>query len=125
MANKEKMEFYRGRTYSRDFTIIGWSKEIDQLYFTVKSNVEDKDYILQKSLNDGITLVDKTTDDDGNVLSATYNLLIDATDTDDLDINKNFEFDIAIISGNIKETAITGTIKLNGTSTMTQNEKEG
>ena len=52
-------EFYRGDTYSRDFTIEGYTSPIDKVFFTVKENVEDKKPVLQKTLGNGITLVDE------------------------------------------------------------------
>ena len=116
-------EFYKGRTYTRDFEISGWSREIDQMYFTLKSAVDDKIYELQKTLGNGITLIEKGTNEAGEPYHL-FNLNIDATDTDELQINKNYIFDIAIISGNIKETAMTGTLRLKGTATATNNEKE-
>ena len=54
MENVE-FEFYKGRTYIRDFTIRGWTPHIDEMYFTVKENVTDKNYVLQKSLENDIT----------------------------------------------------------------------
>ena len=42
-------EFYRGDTYSRDFTIEGYTSPIDKVFFTVKENVEDKKPVLQIS----------------------------------------------------------------------------
>ncbi len=116
-------EFYKGRTYTRDIKLVGWSKEIDKVYFTVKSSVEDKLFIMQKTLGKGITLVDRGTDEDKKIYNM-YNILINATDTDKLQINKKYVFDISIISDNIKQTIVTGYLKLKGTSTATHNEKE-
>ena len=33
-----KFEFYRGDTYTRDFTISGYESSIDNVYFTVKES---------------------------------------------------------------------------------------
>lgn len=117
-----KFEFYKGRTYIRDFEIQGWTPEIDEVYFTVKESVTNKSYILQKTLGDGILCTKEYTDVNGKVCRE-YNLEINATDTDDLDIDKNYVFDIAIVSANMKQTAATGIFRLKGTSTHTYNEK--
>ena len=81
-------EFYRGDTYSRDFVITGYSLPISKVYFTVKENVEDKKASLQKTLNNGITLVEESED------TKAYNLLINSTDTDDMKADYNYVFDI-------------------------------
>ena len=61
-------------------------------------------------------------DSEGEVFRE-FNLLINATDTDSLDINKNYVFDVAIISKGLKQTVMTGTLRLKGTATHTHNEK--
>ena len=71
-------EFYRGDTYTRDFTISGYESSIDNVYFTVKESEQDKFSVISKKLNDGITVVDK----DEN--STTFNLLIKSIDTNNL-----------------------------------------
>ena len=114
-------EFYRGDTYSRDFVITGYRLPISKVYFTVKENVEDKKASLQKTLNNGITLVEESED------TKAYNLLINSTDTDDMKADYNYVFDIEIHSPGtdnkpIKKTIITGTLKLKASSTMTFNE---
>lgn len=116
-----KFEFYRGDTYSRDFTIIGWSKEISKVFFTVKENVEDKKAVFQKTLGDGIYLVEETDN------SKTFNLTICCVDTDDLRKDYEYPFDIEIHSPTdtnipIKKTIITGTLKVKASSTRTCNE---
>ena len=117
-------EFYKGRTYTRDFTITGWSRQINQIYFTVKSAIDDKVYTIQKKIGKGITLVDEGQREDGNVFHV-YNILIEAMDTDALQINKKYIFDIDMDSDNIKQTVLTGVLRLKGTATATNNEEEG
>ena len=114
-------EFYKGRTYTRDLKIT-WNRDIEQIYFTIKEDVQDKNYIMQKTLNDDIKLVDKEIDDEGRK-SCVYNILIHARDTDELEINKKYVFDIAVISNGIKQTVVTGYLKLKGTATATNNER--
>lgn len=114
-------EFYRGDTYTRDFAISGWSFPVSKMYFTVKEDIEKKNYVLQKTLDDGITLVDETDD------LKTYNLKICCTDTDNMKIDTDYVFDIEIhsqgVNGEVvKKTIITGIVRLKGSATKTCNE---
>lgn len=114
-------EFYRGDTYSRDFTLSGWSFPVSKVYFTVKEKVEDKIAVLQKTLNNGITLV---SDENG---VKTFNLNICCTDTEEMKTDFEYIFDIEIHSPGaneevIKRTIITGSINLLPSSTRPCNE---
>lgn len=119
--NGVKFEFYKGRTYTRDFTIVGYTDQITEMYFTLCENPNNKNYCLRKSLNKGITIVDTGTDEEGNTYT-TYNLLIDATDTDHMKTNYEYGFDIALISGTKKIQVMTGTLVLDDVYTKTCNE---
>lgn len=114
-------EFYIGRTYTRDIKIT-WNRDIEQIYFTIKEDVQDKKYIMQKTLSKDIELADKDVDDEGRKYFV-YNIFIHATDTDMLEINKKYVFDIVVVSGEIKQTIVTGYLKLKGTATATNNER--
>lgn len=121
-----KFQFFIGDTYARDIIIKKYSSEISEMYFTVKKSNNDKNYVLQKTLDDGITLTDVVYDD-GKIIERTYNLLVNATDTDDLTPNKEYVFDIEIVtpvlSGeDIKKTIITGTLTLTDATTRVFNE---
>ena len=114
-------EFYRGDTYQRDFTVTGWSFPISKVYFTVKESIDKKNYVLQKKLDNGITLV---SDEDG---TRTYNLFVCCTDTDQMKTDYDYTFDIEIHSDGVngevlKKTIITGIVRLKGSSTRTCNE---
>lgn len=121
-------EFYIGDTYTRDFTLTNYSAIIDEIYFSVKNNDKDKYTVLQKTLTDGgITLTDIQYDNYGNILSRTYNILINATDTDNMKTDFDYTFDIEIVSSgednvDIKKTIITGIFRLKNTTTKTNNE---
>lgn len=112
-------EFYRGDTYQRVFS-VDWNREIDNVYFTVKENVENKSFVLQKKLNDGITPMDKVDN------TSTFNLSICCTDTDRLKADYDYVFDIEVHSkgteATIKKTIITGILRLKASSTKTCNE---
>lgn len=62
--------------------------EGDQLYFTVKDNYDMTDYVLQKKIGDGITLGDDNS----------YHLLLNSTDTDNLNF-KSYVYDVAVVIG--------------------------
>ena len=113
-------EFYRGDTYSRDFSISGWSHSIDNVFFTVKENVANKRFCLQKKLGEGITLMDEE-----NGIQV-YNLSICSTDTDKLKTDVDYSFDIEIHSnvGNdtFKKTIIAGILRLKASATKVCNE---
>ena len=115
-------EFYRGDTYSRDFDITGFSLPIEKVFFTVKENLEDKKFALQKTYGDGISLVNEEGD------TRTYNLTICCVDTDKMKADFDYVFDIEIhspIIGDmpVKRTIITGTLRLKASATKTCNEK--
>ena len=121
-------EFYIGDTYPRDIIIDGYSEEISEMYFTIKKNNNDKRYVLQKTLTGGgITLVDVTYGTDGSIISRTYNLLINADDTEDMNPEVDYDFDIEIVTPgvseiDIKKTIITGIFRLTNTTTRKYNE---
>ena len=110
------LNFVRGNTFSRGFSIEGWKYDIDQVYFTMKENENDKNYVLQKRLEHGINLVE-----DGEDIK-TYVLTIEATDTDDFMTNYDYYFDIKIISGTKKRTIIKGNVRLDTEIIKTSNE---
>ena len=115
-------EFFRGDTYTRDFSVL-WSYPISKIYFTVKETVEGKKVFVQKTLDNGITLVDE---DESGV--KTYNLSICCTDTDNMKTDKDYVFDIEIHSQGvdgevIKRTIVTGVVRLLGSATRTCNER--
>ena len=116
-----KFNFYKGRTYSQDFTIKGYEDKVDNMFFTVCENVNNKTYSIQKTLsNGGITVVEEGTDENGENYT-TYNLTIEATDTDHMKADFDYGFDIAIKSGKKKIQVMTGTLRLNGVYSKTCN----
>lgn len=116
-------DFFRGDTYERNFSIKGWNRDISKMYFTVKEKEEDKLPVLQKTLENGITLVDE---EEGMKM---YQLLICCTDTDKMKVNKDYCFDIEIHSETgketIKKTIATGILKLKPSATRSCNEVSG
>lgn len=120
-------EFYIGDTYTRDFIIGGYTDTIDDVFFTVKKADDDKNYLLQKTLGNGITLTDIQYEDDGETIkSRTYNLLIDADDTEGLKAEIEYPFDIEIVTektnDDLKLTIIKGVLVLDSATTRKWNE---
>lgn len=113
-------EFYRGDTYTRDFSIKPAGLTIEEIYFTIKQKENDKKSIMQKKLNNGIVLTD--IDDE----KKTYNILIDADDTNDFKI-ADYPFDIEIViptstTKKRKKTIIKGIMRLKNDITTNHNE---
>ena len=113
-------ELIKGDTYERNIIIEKYTSEISQKFFSVKSKATDKRVILQKSLDNGITLMD--TDND----KRTYQIFIESTDTDNMKTGDYF-FDVEIITPTktipIKRTIVKGTFRLNTEITTTDNER--
>lgn len=126
MIENELIEFFIGNTYTRDITISNYTSPISNIFFSVKKNNNDKRTVLQKKLNNGITLVDIQYDEDNNIISRTYNLTIDADETEKLKADFDYYFDVKIITpdieNNIEKTIITGTFKVKNTTTRQYNE---
>lgn len=121
MVENVVFEFYRGDTYTRDFTVTGWSFPVSKVFFTVKEDIEKKNFVLQKTLNNGITLVDEENGEQ------TFNLKICCIDTDHMKIDTDYTFDIEIHSNGVngetlKKTIVTGIVRLKGSATRTCNE---
>lgn len=101
---KSNFKFIKGDTFSQGFTISNFDLDIDKLYFTVKEKTADKNYVIQKRLNNGIEK-DPDTED-------RYILNIDADDTNNLKTGFEYIFDIQMVSGNYKKTIIGGYLTL-------------
>lgn len=95
---RKNIKNVRGDTYSIGFKTEGFGQELDNVYFTCRDNLTDEGTILfQKSLNDGITLVDQTQD----VYS--YNVRVAPEDTRDIQAG-TYYYDLQI---NINEDVFT------------------
>ena len=110
-----EFNFFRGNTFEKVIN-VNWNKEITQIYFTIKKEEKDKNAVLQKKLNSGIT---KISEKDGKT---SFLLTINATDTDDFETNYDYWCDIKILSNNIKKTIAKGTLTLDTDITTTENE---
>lgn len=101
---KQNFKFIKGDTFSQGFTISNFDFDIDKIYFTVKEKTADKNYVIQKRLNEGIEK-DPDTED-------RYILNIDADDTNDLKTDFTYMYDVQIVSGKYKKTIIGGYLTL-------------
>lgn len=118
------IEYFIGDTYERNFIVKKYTDNIDSVFFSVKKSNGDKKTILQKTLDDGITLVDDVVVD--NERRRTYQLMINAEDTEDMTPEQEYEFDVEIVTNkddaNIKQTIITGNFILTNATTRLWNE---
>ena len=104
---KLNLKIYKGQTYQRNFIISDFDYDINQIYFTVKEQPDNKYVALQKKLNDGIQLMDI----DEKTGAKIYLLSIEPDDTENLKTTYNYGYDITIRAGNnnfIKEPIIMG-----------------
>jgi hypothetical protein len=83
---------------------------VDSIYFTVKNDAHTNEVLFQKKLNDGITL-------SNNI----YNIIIDPSDTDELDYGR-YAYDIEIIKNSVKKTILVGILEISEEVTFTSNE---
>lgn len=106
------MNFVRGNTFELNIAITDENIVIDEIYFTLKKSAYLEDSIIQKKLNNGISLEN----------DETYTLKIEADDTENLEFNKEYGYDIKIIIGSTKLTILTGICKLEKNYTRKTNE---
>lgn len=113
--NIENFEFYRGDTYSRNIVLENVTVPLDELYFTVRSNDKAK-VLIQKKLGRGLEIV--------SIEDNTYRILltIEATDTDNMQADFEYFYDLELISGSKKRTILEGTVILATDYTRTRNE---
>ncbi len=118
MLNKD-IEYTRGNSYVLDVRIKGISK-IDKIYMTIKKSADDDDYILQKSLNNGIEEIKH--EEEQEVPICEFRIKITPDETENFIINYNYGYDIKIIVGDIKKTIVIGDFKMTKNYTKKINE---
>ena len=118
------IEYFIGDTYERNFIVKKYTYDIDAVFFSVKKSNGDKKTVLQKTLDNGITLVDDVVVD--NERRRTYQLMINAEDTEDMTPEQEYEFDVEIVTNkddtDLKQTIITGNFILTNATTRMWNE---
>jgi len=96
LKNYLNLEITKGDTLSFGVKIYGIGQALDLAYFTCKTNYDDDTPKFQKSLNNGITLVDS--DAQGNY---TYMVRVAPEDTENLELGKYY-YDLQIeINGDV------------------------
>ena len=81
----KNINYIRGNSYALTMTIQGLdSLEITKIYLTVKVDSNQEEPILQKSLGNGIEPLEE---------EYKYNILIDPSDTEDLEVNCPYYYD--------------------------------
>ena len=119
-------EFFIGNTYERNITISNYDDDIDEMYFSVKKSDSDKRVVLQKTLDNGITLMSDETIED--VRYRTYQIVIDSDDTEGMKPDVEYPFDVKIVTikddNEIKETIVKGNVTLSAATTRVWNEVE-
>ena len=111
------MELIRGDTLKLKFQRKNKNGEViktkpDKLYFTVKSSYYAKDYLFQKSLENGISFREE---------DYFYRFTINPEDTDKLDYG-NYVFDIETITTDTVKTIAKGTLEIKEEVTFAENE---
>lgn len=114
---KLNISVYRGETYQRNITISNFTLPITNLYFTVKKTDSDKNVALQKTVGNGLTLMDY--DEDTNTY--TYLLELDTDDTENLKIG-DYGYDITITAEDYKKPIVMGTFSIEAVYTTKKDE---
>lgn len=94
------LSMVRGDTLAFAFEIDGVAS-LDSAYFTVKANVQDDNYILQKSLNSGITVVE----------TGKWRVRVAPEDTANIEVG-SYYYDLEIGVNSDIYTIITGKLKV-------------
>ena len=102
----KNITYFRGRTLSFGFVIDGLTADLSTAFFSVKKNVEDEEYVLQKTLGDGIEKFD----------DKTYKVRVAPEDTENVDPGC-YVYDLTIGVGNDVYTLMAGVLKLTATAT--------
>lgn len=117
-------ELFIGDTYERNLVISRYSDDIDEMYLSIKKSDDDKSVILQKTLDDGLTIVTDETID--GIRYRTYQIMLDATDTENMKTGVEYPFDIEIVTDKdttkLKKTIVKGYVTLNPATTRVWNE---
>lgn len=110
------MQFYRGDNFKFKFQRKNRNNEVittlpKKLYFTIKNNNYEKDFLIQKTLENGIIK------DEENY----YHVEILPEDTNDLKY-KEYVYDLEVITDTYKKTIASGTLLLKEETTFVVNE---
>ena len=100
-ANKKlNLCMVRGDTLAFAFEVEGITN-LDTAYFSCKANADDEEYVFQKSLNDGISLVE----------AGKYRVRVAPEDTQNIEIGSYF-YDLEIGKNSDIYTILKGVLKV-------------
>lgn len=89
VTSEQNLTMTRGDTFAFGIEIEGNTQELDAAYLTVKKDIDADVYVFQKSLEDGISIVE--TGDD----SISYRVRIAPNDTKNLEAGK-YPYDLEL-----------------------------
>ena len=105
------ISFVRGRTFSFGFEYDGISDDLDEAFFSCKTDENAAEYVFQKTLGDGITK-DST---------GVYTVRVAPADTADIPV-RNYYYDFTVVVGEDVETILKGMLTLQGNITTIEGE---
>lgn len=108
---------YRGETYQRNITISNFTRTITNLYFTVKKTDSDETVALQKTIGNGLTLMDYNEETN----TYTYLLELCTDDTENLKTG-DYGYDITITAEDYKKPIVMGRFRIEAVYTTKKDE---
>ena len=96
---KKNLNMIRGDTFSFTVEIENLNEALDSCYFSCKKSINDENYTFQKSLNDGITMIETNK----------YKIRIDPNDTHDIEVG-TYIYDLQIGIGYDIYTIMSGSL---------------
>ena len=113
IAKVHDMQWMRGDTTRIGISIAGLDGTPDALTFSVKKYKTDTEYIIRKTLSNGI---EPETAEEG----LRYVVTIEPADTDELEFGEYY-FDIQVTANGVKQTTC-GTLRIEREVTFAENE---
>ena len=102
--NDFKIQYTKGDTYALKITFKNISEDLTTAFFTVKENADDTTPIIEKTINSGISKIDNNLYKNQLV----YKLQLQAEDSNDLQPNFQYLYDLKVAVGNVIKTVISG-----------------
>ncbi len=102
--NEFRIEYTKGDTYALKLTFKNITQDLTSAFFTVKENQDDTTPLIEKTINAGITKLDENF----YKKELIYKLQLQATDSQDLEADHIYLYDLKIAVGNVIKTVIKG-----------------
>lgn len=100
MANKY-IRMYRGDTLAFNMEIEGLQSDLDNAYFSCKASYSEESYIFQKTLGDGITMID----------TGVYFVRVAPEDTNNIEPGRYY-YDLQLCVGEDVYTVLSGVLEI-------------